>query len=87
LDYSTLNERIELFREVFTASLDQTIAEFEMKTNDHASRMREEVRRSESTKETIERQREELRKLDQSEWTVLFFFSQKGPWYPLTLCL
>ncbi|UZJ54683.1 hypothetical protein CBS101457_004003 [Exobasidium rhododendri] len=66
LDYSDLNERIDMFREVFTASLEQSIAESERKAEEHAGRLREEDRKLESTRETIERQREELRKIDQT---------------------
>lgn len=67
LDYSDLNQRIEIFREVFLASTEQTIAELERKAAENASRMREETRRLESTKDAIERQREEQDRLHQSE--------------------
>jgi hypothetical protein len=70
LDYSDLNERIEMFRQVFLAHSEQTIRELERRAGEHSGRVRDESRKVESTKEAIERQKEEQKRLHQSESDV-----------------
>lgn len=67
LDYSDLTDRIEVFKEVFLAQTGQAIQELKRTSEKHASHLREEKRNIELTKEAIERQREEQKKMYQSE--------------------
>lgn len=67
LDYSDLTDRIEVFKEVFLAQTGQAIEELKRTSEEHASRLREEEKKVELTKEAIERQREEQKKMYQSE--------------------
>jgi hypothetical protein len=67
LDYSDLTERIETFKEIFSSKTEQMMQDMHHNQTNYSSRLREEKRNIESTEEAIERQREEQKKLNQSE--------------------
>ena len=67
LDYSDLAERIEVFKELFSAQSDHMMQGLKRSTDEHESQLRDERRNVELTREAIDRQREEQKKLYQSE--------------------
>lgn len=66
LDYSDLNERIEIFKELFNMHLDSTASEIEKNSQEHARSVGDEQRNVDLVKERIERQKDEQKSLYQT---------------------
>jgi kinetochore protein Spc25, fungi type len=66
LDYSQLNDRIEIFKELMNAHLDQVTGEMESKRDQHQSTMRDQQSHVNAIKEGIEKQKDEQKTLYQT---------------------
>lgn len=66
LDYSELNERIEIFKELINIHLDQSTIEMERKRDDHKRTLQDERNHVNAVKDGVERQKEEQKALYQT---------------------
>lgn len=66
LNYSQLNERIEIFKELMNAHLDQVTNEMESKRERHQSELQDQQRQTNAIRESIEKQKAEQKVLYQT---------------------